>query len=73
MFYSIIINHKCILGNSINIAGKNRFLTSNLMFNLSEESFEDNHKNSSKINSAINQLESNLLTLRQSGNIAGID
>jgi hypothetical protein len=43
------------------------------MFNLSEESFEDNPKNSSKINSAINQLESNLLTLRQSGNIAGID
>jgi hypothetical protein len=36
--------------------------------------FEGNTKNSSKINSAINQLESNILALRQGGNIiAGID
>ena len=61
------------LGNSINIAGKNRFLTSNLMFQISEYLFEDSTKNSSKINSAINQLESNILVLRQGGNIAGID
>ncbi len=57
------------LGNSINIAGKNRFLTSNLMFYISEYLFEGNTKNSSKINSAINQLESNILALRQGGNI----
>jgi signal transduction histidine kinase len=63
------------LGNSINIAGKNRFLTSNLMLEISEYLLtEDNTKSSSKINAAINQLESNILTLRQGGNIVtGID
>jgi signal transduction histidine kinase len=61
------------LGNSLNIAGKNRFLSSNLMFQVSEYLFEDNTKNTSKINAAINQLESNILALRQGGNIAGID
>jgi len=61
------------LGNSINIAGKNRFLTSNLLYQVSEYLFEDNTQSSSKINSAINQLESNVLALKQGGNIAGID
>jgi hypothetical protein len=63
------------LGNSINIAGKNPFLTSNLMMHVSEYLLtEDNTKSSSTVNSAINQLESNILTLRQGGNIvAGID
>ena len=61
------------LGNSINIAGKNRFLTSNLLYEVSEYLLEDNTKNISKINSAINQLESNVLALKQGGNIIGID
>jgi signal transduction histidine kinase len=61
------------LGNSINIAGKNRFLTSNLLYEVSEYLLEDNTKNISKINSAINQLESNVLALKQGGNILGID
>ncbi|HJU59552.1 MAG TPA: HAMP domain-containing sensor histidine kinase [Nitrososphaeraceae archaeon] len=62
------------LGNSINIAGKNRFLTSNLMFYISEFLFQGNTKDSSTVNSAINQLESNILVLRQGGNsIAGIE
>jgi signal transduction histidine kinase len=62
------------LGNSINIAGKNRFLTSNLMFDISKYLFENSNKDVSKINSAINQLESNILALRQGGNnISGID
>ena len=62
------------LGNSINIAGKNRFLTYNLMYHVSEYLFEDTTKNSSKINIAVNQLESNILALRQGENIiAGID
>ena len=55
------------LGNSINIAGKNRFLTSNLLYEVSEYLLEDNTKNISKINSAINQLESNVLALKQGG------
>jgi signal transduction histidine kinase len=62
------------LGNSINIAGKNRFLTSNLMYHISENLLEEKTKSSSQINSAINQLESNLLALRQGGNIiSGIE
>jgi signal transduction histidine kinase len=62
------------LGNSINIAGKARFLTSNLMYHISENLLEEKTKSSSQINSAINQLESNLLALRQGGNIiSGIE
>ena len=53
------------LGNSINIAGKNRFLTSNVMYQVSEYVPEDKTKNSSKINSAINQLESNIFALNK--------
>ena len=63
------------LGNSINIAGKNRFLTSNLLLHLSEYlNTEDNTKSSSEIKSAINQLESNIQALRQGGKmIAGTE
>jgi signal transduction histidine kinase len=61
------------LGNSINIAGKNRFLTSNLLLHVSEYmNTEANTKSSSEIKSAINQLESNIQALRQGGKmIAG--
>ena len=62
------------LGNSINIAGKNRFLTFNLMYHISENLLEEETKSSSPVNSAINQLESNILALRQGGNIiSGIE
>jgi len=60
------------LGNSINIAGKNRFLTSNLMFSITEY-FMENNSDSSRINSAIDQLESNILVLKQGGEISDID
>jgi signal transduction histidine kinase len=60
------------LGNSINIAGKNRFLTSNLMFSITEY-FMENNSDSSRINSAMDQLESNILVLKQGGEISDID
>ena len=62
------------LGNSINIAGKNRFLTSNLLLHASEYlNPEVNTKSSSEIKSAINQLESNIQALRQGGKmVAGV-
>jgi hypothetical protein len=60
------------LENSINIAGKNRFLTSNLMFSTAEY-FMENSSETSKIDSAIDQLESNILTLKDGGKISGID
>jgi signal transduction histidine kinase len=67
------------LGNSINIAGKNRFLTSNLMIHMSEYFLEGSSSgvskasHVSKINSAIEQLESNILALRQGGKISDVD
>jgi signal transduction histidine kinase len=65
------------LGNSINIAGKNRFLTSNLILHISEyflEGSSDVSKIShiSKINSAIDQLASNIMALRQGGKVSDI-
>jgi signal transduction histidine kinase len=74
IIFSYYQSQMTYLGNSINIAGKNRFLTSNLMFDISKYLFENSNKDVSKINSAINQLESNILALRQGGNnISGID
>ena len=67
------------LGNSINIAGKNRFLTSNLMIHMSEYFIESSSSDVSKINhvskinSAVQQLESNILALRQGGKVSDID
>jgi signal transduction histidine kinase len=63
------------LGNSINIAGKNRYLTSNLLLQISEYFSQRGNSNSdlSEINSAMNQLESNILTLKQGGMISGVD
>ena len=60
------------LGNSINIAGKNRFLTSNLMFSAAEY-FMENRSDISKINNAIDQLDSNILMLKNGGRISDID
>ncbi|HZC48382.1 MAG TPA: ATP-binding protein [Nitrososphaeraceae archaeon] len=63
------------LGNSINIAGKNRFLTSNLMLQISEYFMAGSSSNNdvSKINSAIDQLETNILALREGGKISDVD
>ncbi|MGE5633871.1 MAG: histidine kinase dimerization/phospho-acceptor domain-containing protein, partial [Deltaproteobacteria bacterium] len=59
------------MGNSINIAGKNRFLTSNLMFSTAEY-FIENSSDISNINVAINELESNILTLKHGGKISEV-
>jgi signal transduction histidine kinase len=59
------------LENSINIADKNRFLTANLMLKISEYILEGSN-DASKINSAINQLESNILTLGYNGKVSDI-
>ena len=66
------------LGNSINIAGKNRFLTSNLILHISEYFLAGSSDVSkithvSKINSAMDQLESNILALRQGGKVSNIE
>ena len=60
------------LGNSINIAGKNRFLSSNLMYDTAEF-FLGNSSDISNINSDIKELETNILTLKQGGKISDIE
>lgn len=59
------------LGNSINMAGKNRFLSSNLMYDIAEF-FLGNSSDISNINSGIKELETNILTLKQGGKISDI-
>src|ERR1051325_5909199 len=67
-------SQQTFLGNSINIAGKNRFLTSNLMFQVSDYFLRGNNNSDlSLIQSAINQLESNILLIKQGGNLSDID
>jgi signal transduction histidine kinase len=60
------------LGNSINIAGKNRFLASNLMLSTTEY-FAENSGNISKVDTAIDQLESNILILKNGGKTSDIN
>ena len=60
------------LGNSINMAGKNRFLSSNLMYDTTEF-FLGNKSDISNLNSGIKELETNILTLKQGGKISDIE
>jgi hypothetical protein len=57
-----------LIGNSINIAGKNRFLTSNVI--LEAERYLGGRLEVSKLNEAIAELDSNIRTLRTGGVIA---
>jgi len=59
------------LGNSINIAGKNRYLTSNLL--LQTEKYLDGTSDASQLKAAMNGLQSNIITLKQGGKISGVD
>ena len=59
------------LGNSINIAGKNRYLTANLL--LQTEKYLDGTSDISQLKVAMNSLQSNIITLKQGGMISGVD
>jgi signal transduction histidine kinase len=62
------------LGHSINIAGKNRYLAANLL--LQTEKYLYGLASSSDIpqlKDAMSNLEANVMTLKQGGNIAGAD
>ena len=59
------------LGNSINIAGKNRYLTSNLL--LQTEKYLDETSNALQLQAAVNGLQSNIITLKQGGMISGVN
>jgi signal transduction histidine kinase len=62
------------LGNSINIAGKNRYLTATMLFEA--EKYLDSPlstADSSKLKMAIDNLESNIIVLKQGGKTSGIE
>jgi signal transduction histidine kinase len=62
------------LGNSINIAGKNRYLTANVL--LQTEKYLYGLSSSSdtlQLKEAMRSLESNILILKQGGKISGVD
>jgi len=65
----IILSHfesqGTLLGNSVNIAGKNRFLTSSLL--LQTEEYRSGFSNVSAVNAAMDNLQSNLLILKEGG------
>jgi signal transduction histidine kinase len=60
------------LGNSINIAGKNRFLTAGVLLQ-TEKSLYGLSSDISQLTSAMNSLQSNIITLKQGGMISGVD
>jgi len=59
------------LGNSINIAGKNRFLTANVQ--LATEEYQSGSSNLLELNKAIDTLESNILALKDGGSYLGLE
>ena len=69
------------LGNSINIAGKNRYLTANLLLQTEKYLFGFSRStpantfssNALQLKDAMSSLESNILTLKQGGKISDID
>jgi len=76
-------SQQTLLGSSINIAGKNRFLTMNVLFQTSEylngvssfsspssQLYSSTYEDIGKLNDAINKLDTNLLVLREGGEIS---
>jgi signal transduction histidine kinase len=59
------------LGNSINIAGKNRYLTASLL--LQTEKYLDGSLDALQLKAAMDSLQSNIITLKQGGMISGVD
>lgn len=52
------------LGNSINIAGKNRYLTATVLFEAEEYLDSQSPTDLSRLKAAMNNLESNILVLK---------
>jgi signal transduction histidine kinase len=63
------------LGNSINIAGKNRYLTANLLLQTEKYLYglSSSSSDTSQLKDSMSRLEANIMTLKHGGNIAGID
>jgi len=67
------------LGNSINIAGKNRYLTANLLLQTEKYLYGLSSSpppvtsDTLQLKDAMSSLESNIMTLKQGGKISGVD
>jgi signal transduction histidine kinase len=61
------------LGNSINIAGKNRYLTANLLLQTEKYLYGLSSSDVSRLKNAMSSLETNIMTLKQGGKISGVD
>lgn len=59
------------LGNSINIAGKNRFLTANVQ--LATEEYQSGSSNLSELQKPIDTLDSNILALKDGGSYLDLE
>lgn len=73
-----IQSQQTLLGNTINIAGKNRFLTLNVLYEVLEyinmKSLTNNGNSSfSLIKSAEQQLDSNIMVLKEGGKTSGVE
>jgi signal transduction histidine kinase len=74
--FSILIyfqSQQSSLGNSINIAGKNRYLTANLLLQTEKYLYGLSSDDTSQLKAAMNSLHSNIMTLKQGGVISGIN
>lgn len=60
-----------LIGNSINLAGKNRYLTATVL--LQSEYYLSGLANRDNVEESLQNLESNILVLRDGGNLAGND
>jgi signal transduction histidine kinase len=61
------------LGNSINIAGKNRYLTANLLLQTEKYLYGVSSSDILQLKDAMRNLEANIMTLKQGGTISGVD
>ena len=61
------------LGNSINIAGKNRYLTGNVLFDAEKYLQSLSTNDLSRLRAAMDNLDSNIMVLKQGGKISGIE
>ena len=59
------------IGNSINIAGKNRFLTASLLLQI--EKYLDGSSNVSQLEDAMESLQTNIMTLKEGGTTSGVN
>jgi PAS domain S-box-containing protein len=70
-YLALFENSNALIGNSINIAGKNRFLTATVL--LESQYYLSDHTRKPNVEDSLKNLESNILLLRDGGRAADIE